>query len=64
MIDINTQYETSEEEKKFFRKNGFIKLKNIITILRAIRKLDSKEVEAKFIGSGVEKETIIKFIQA
>ena len=31
MIDINTRYKISDKEKKFFRKNGFIKLKNILT---------------------------------
>ncbi len=30
MIDINTFYKISDEEKTFFRKNGFIKLKNIL----------------------------------
>ena len=45
MIDINTRYKISDKEKKFFRKNGFIKLKNILTT--ELLKIYGEEISKK-----------------
>ena len=55
--ELNTSYPLSEKQKKFFKKNGFVKLKNMLSknAVYTLRKQTTKEIVKNFSSEKLKK---------